>query len=75
MDWIHTEHPFGLGQMNVIFHEHNFVTLQGYGDSWLDNHQDCIGRFISYCKRAYLEVSFAYILIIIFGCQVCLTQI
>jgi hypothetical protein len=54
MDWIYTENPFGPDEKNFIFHEHDFVALQEYDDSWLD---DCMTRFIGYCNRGFLKVS------------------
>ncbi|KAH6683327.1 hypothetical protein B0J14DRAFT_144737 [Halenospora varia] len=55
MDWIFTQNSIGEEDQQFIFHEHDFVSLQHYEDSWLD---DAMHRFMGYCKRGLLRCIF-----------------
>lgn len=55
MDWIWTQNSIGPEDQQFIFHEHDFVSLQHYEDSWLDN---VMHRFMAYCKRGLLRCIF-----------------
>ncbi|KAF4624918.1 hypothetical protein G7Y89_g13250 [Cudoniella acicularis] len=52
MDWIWTQNSIGPADREFIFHEHDFVSLENYEDSWLDN---LMHRFMSYCKKGVLR--------------------
>ena len=56
MDYIWAENPFGEDDQRFIFHEHDFVSLQIYQDSWLDQ---LMHRFLGHCKKGILRVSSA----------------
>jgi hypothetical protein len=56
MDYIYTENPFvDERDQRFIFHEHDFVTLQEYEESWLD---ELVHRFMGHCKSGPLRVSY-----------------
>jgi hypothetical protein len=54
MDWVWTENPFGSKDQQFIFHQHDFVALDEYEESWLD---DFLHRIMYYCNRGFLRVS------------------
>jgi hypothetical protein len=56
MDYIYTENPFvDERDQRFIFHEHDFVALQAYEESWLD---ELVHRFMGHCKSGPLRVGY-----------------
>lgn len=53
MDYMYTENPFGENEQQFIFHEDDFVTLQLYEESWLDQF---LHRVLLHCKKPFLRV-------------------
>jgi len=55
-DWMWTENPFGEGEKQFIFHEHDFVVLDSqYEDSWLD---EFTHRIMGHCRKGILRALF-----------------
>lgn len=54
MDYIYTENPFGKEDQRFIYHEHDFVSLQTYEESWID---ELMHRLMGHCKKGLLQVN------------------
>lgn len=55
-DWMWTENPFGEGEKQFIFHEHDFVVLdEQHEDSWLD---EFMHHLMGHCRKGILRAIF-----------------
>jgi hypothetical protein len=53
MDYIYTSKPFIAADRRFIYHEHDFVALEDFEESWLDV---VMHRLVSHCKNGPLRV-------------------
>ena len=53
MDYICNERPFIKADRQFVFHQHDFVALEDFEESWLDV---VMHRFISHCAKGPLKV-------------------
>ena len=53
MDYIYTENPFGESDIDFIFHEQDFVSLENFEESWLDQ---LIHRLMGHATKGIFRV-------------------
>ena len=53
MDFIYTENPFGESDQQFIFNEHDFVSLEEFEESWLDQ---IIHRLMGHATKGIFRV-------------------
>jgi hypothetical protein len=53
MDYIYTENPFGESDQGFIFHEDDFVSLEHFEESWLDQ---LVHRLIGHATSGIFRV-------------------